>query len=99
MIAIAITPFVKKTSIMIGATDIPSARKVHTKPVPTLGGLAIFISFLIGILLLQPTSEYNFAILVGAFIILLLGVFDDLYNLSARAKFFVQLIVALLIVF
>src|SRR5699024_6732597 len=93
------TPMIKRFSLFIDATDYPSARKVHLKPVPTLCGLAVFISFLIGVFILQPTNDYHIPILVGALLIILLGVFDDLYTLSAKAKFSVQLLVALLIVF
>ena len=44
--SLAITPLVKKLAMKIGATDKPNQRKVHSKIMPRLGGLAIFISFL-----------------------------------------------------
>ncbi len=47
IIVAAIIPFVKKIAIHIGALDIPDERKVHTKPIPRLGGLGIYIGFLI----------------------------------------------------
>src|SRR5699024_12721734 len=52
------------------ATDKPNFRKVHTDPIPTLGGLAIFCSFLIGLLILQPASKYHLSIICGATVIL-----------------------------
>lgn len=94
-----ITPLVKKISLKLDATDKPNVRKVHTEPIPTLGGLAIYFSFLIGLLILQPTSEYHVSIVCGATIILILGVCDDLYNLSPKVKFSFQLLAALLVVF
>src|SRR5699024_1258571 len=72
---------------------------IHKSPTPTLGGLAIFISFIIGVLIMQPAGEYHIAILSGAFVILLLGFFDDLYNLTAKAKFLFQVIAAVIVVF
>lgn len=42
-------PVVKKMAEFIGAMDIPNARKVHTKPIPRLGGLGIYAGFLLGI--------------------------------------------------
>src|SRR5699024_2322962 len=90
---------VKRFSLKIGATDFPSARKVHTHPIPTLGGLAIFFSFIVGVIVLQPVSEYHLAILTGAAVMLALGIFDDLYNLTARSKFTIQLLAAVLVVF
>ena len=41
-----IVPFIKKIAIHVGALDIPNKRKVHSKPMPRLGGLAIFFGFL-----------------------------------------------------
>lgn len=49
--SILITPIVKKLAYKIGATDKPNQRKVHHKIMPRLGGLAIYISFLLGLLL------------------------------------------------
>lgn len=98
-IALIVTPGIMKLSLKIDATDKPNHRKVHTDPVPTLGGLAIFISFLIGLIILQPENSYHLSIVVGAFIIILLGFFDDLYNLSPKIKLFVQILAAVLVVY
>ncbi|MCG3056087.1 hypothetical protein KZ287_28360, partial [Escherichia coli] len=63
-----------------------------------LGGLAIFISFLIGYFLLQPTSPYALAIIIGSFIIIITGVLDDMMELSAKIKLGGQLLAALIVV-
>lgn len=99
VIALIITPFFIKFSLKINATDKPNHRKVHTNPVPTLGGLAIFLSFAIGLVILQPMSKYHLPILTGAVIIVILGLIDDLYDLSPKIKFVLQVIVALLVVY
>ena len=54
--SILITPVVKKLAFKIGATDKPNQRKVHQKIMPRLGGLAIYISFVMGVLITQPHS-------------------------------------------
>ena len=54
--SILITPVVKKLAFKIGATDKPNQRKVHQKIMPRLGGLAIYISFVVGVLITQPQS-------------------------------------------
>ncbi|MGM8366165.1 glycosyltransferase family 4 protein [Virgibacillus sp. W0181] len=94
-----LTPIFIKFSLKINATDKPNHRKVHKDPIPTLGGLAIFTSFLIGILILQPVSNYHLSIVFGAFLIIALGILDDLYNLSPKVKIIVQLAAAFLVVF
>lgn len=99
LIVLLITPIMIKVAVKINATDKPNHRKVHVNPIPTLGGLAIFISFLIGILITQPVSDYHLAIMSGGFLIILLGFFDDLYDLSPKIKFLLQFIAALLVVF
>lgn len=98
LISLLVTPLVIRFSKKVNATDKPDHRKMHKLPIPTLGGLAIFISFFAGLMILQPTSSYHLAIVIGAVIIILLGYFDDLYNLSAKIKFVIQLAVAIMIV-
>ncbi|GIO23414.1 glycosyltransferase family 4 protein [Oceanobacillus sp. J11TS1] len=97
--ALIVTPIVIKYSKKLHITDKPNARKVHQEPIPTLGGIAIAISFIIGLLVLQPTSDFHAAIIIGAGVILILGIFDDIYDLPAKFKFFVQFLVACLVVF
>lgn len=94
-----ITPLIIKLSKKFNAVDKPNQRKVHVGAMPTLGGLAIFFSFIVGLLLVQPQSPYHLAIVIGASIIILLGFFDDLYQLTAKAKFIFQIAAACIVVF
>ncbi|MFI8687527.1 glycosyltransferase family 4 protein [Rossellomorea sp. NPDC077527] len=96
--SILLTPLVKKLAFRIGATDRPNKRKVHQKIMPRLGGLAIFLSFLIGVIILQPYNIYSMAIMAGAAVIILTGVLDDMVELSAKMKLAGQLVAALLVV-
>lgn len=88
LIAFLITPFVKMFALWIGATDTPDDRKVHLTVMPRLGGLAIILSFITGLLIFNPTSNYFWPILTGALLIALTGMLDDLFDLPANAKFF-----------
>lgn len=94
-----IIPFIKKIAFHIGAVDIPNKRKVHTKPMPRLGGLGIYFGFLLGYMLFGQHSETMNSILIGSFIIVLTGVVDDIKPLKASHKFIGQLIAALVVVF
>jgi UDP-GlcNAc:undecaprenyl-phosphate/decaprenyl-phosphate GlcNAc-1-phosphate transferase len=107
--AILLTPIVKKLAFLIGATDKPNQRKVHQKIMPRLGGLAIFLSFLIGVIMIKPSDSYLVAVLgleggihlpiiFGSVIIILTGVFDDIKEISPRIKLLGQVIAALLVV-
>lgn len=97
--SVLLTPVVKNFAIKIGATDKPNQRKVHQKVMPRLGGLAIYISFLIGFLVLQPTSPYLVPILLGSFIIIVTGFLDDLYELSAKWKLLGQIAAASVVIY
>lgn len=99
LFATCITPFVKKIAFHIGAVDLPNARKVHKKPMPRLGGLAIYFGFLLGYMLFGTHSETMNSILIGSFIIVLTGVIDDVKPLKASHKFIGQLVATCIVVF
>lgn len=96
---LVITPLVIKLAIKIGAVDKPNYRKVHAKVMPRLGGLAIFIGAAAGYFAGGLHNEKVTAITVGAILIVILGMLDDKYELSAKVKFLGQIFVASLIVF
>ncbi|UTE77335.1 glycosyltransferase family 4 protein [Rossellomorea sp. KS-H15a] len=98
ILSIVLTPLVKKFAFKIGATDKPNQRKVHQKIMPRLGGLAIFLSFIIGVAILRPDSPYALGIVLGAFVIIITGVLDDMMELSAKVKLLGQIAAALLVV-
>ena len=99
IIVALIIPLVKRIAIHINAMDIPDARKVHTTPIPRLGGLGIFIGFLVGYMIFaQGTVQMN-SILISSFIILLTGMIDDIKPISAKAKLFGQLFASCVVVF
>lgn len=96
LIALMITPLIKKLSIKIGAIDKPNDRKVHTEMMPRLGGLSIYFSFLIGVALFPPDMIDIWPIILGATAIVILGILDDIYSLSAKVKFLGQIGAALI---
>lgn len=86
------TPLVMRIAKFIGAMDIPNERKIHKVPIPRLGGLGIYAGFLLGYMLFgQHTIQMN-AILIGSFIILVLGIFDDIKPIPAKYKLIGQII-------
>ena len=90
LITASFIPVVKKIAEFIGAMDVPNARKVHTKPIPRLGGLGIYTGFLLGYMLFGLHSIQMNAILIGSFIILVTGIFDDIKPVPAKWKFLAQ---------
>ncbi len=94
-----VTPFIIKVANHVGALDIPNKRKVHTVPIPRLGGVGIFLGFLLGYMIYGTPSAIMNSVLIGSFIIVLTGVVDDIKPLDAKTKFIGQLIASLIIVF
>src|SRR5699024_8050067 len=85
---------VKKTNLL----DRSSVRKMHISPMPTFGGLAIFAGFLFWVILLQPESKYHIPILIGAALIIILGVMDDKYQFTPKVKWIGEIVAALIVV-
>ena len=99
LIVVLIVPIIIKIAHHVNALDIPNERKVHKKPMPRLGGLAIFLGFLIGYMVFcKPTVQMN-SILIGSFFIILLGTFDDIKPLTPLIKFGGQLLAAIIVVY
>jgi UDP-GlcNAc:undecaprenyl-phosphate/decaprenyl-phosphate GlcNAc-1-phosphate transferase len=98
LLSVTITPLVKKLAIAIGVTDKPDPRKVHQKIMPRLGGLAIYISFIIGFLALGLLNRETLPIIIGCTIIIITGILDDKFTLSAKVKLLGQIVAAIIVV-
>ncbi|MBQ6907727.1 MAG: undecaprenyl/decaprenyl-phosphate alpha-N-acetylglucosaminyl 1-phosphate transferase [Clostridia bacterium] len=100
LLSYASTPIVKLLAFKIGAIDIPKDnRRMHSKPIARLGGIAIFFGFIVSILCFAEISTNLKGILIGCIVILTLGIFDDIYCLNALLKFVIQIGAALIVVF
>ena len=96
-VAFASTPAVKMLAIRIKAVDVPKDnRRMHKVPIPRMGGLAIFAAFLLSSILFIPLTGQFRAILIGALILVALGIVDDIVALDAKIKFVGQIIAALI---
>ena len=99
VISFIATPLVKKLAYKVGAVDVPKDnRRMHDHPIPRMGGLAIFLGFLLSVLLFLDLDSQMRGMLLGASIIVVLGIFDDIYSLGAKLKFLIQIGAALVAV-
>ncbi len=94
----------KRVAIFLKVLDYPNdKRKIHTKPMPLLGGIGIFLAFLLGYMLFAPKNNLMLSILISAFLIMLLGLFDDMTKsetpMPNKYKIIVQIVVACIVVF
>ena len=98
-LAFAVTPLVKRLAQRVGAMDVPKdERRMHKIPIPRMGGLAIFFAFLIAVLCFAGIDRELRGILLGATIIVVLGILDDILTLKALPKFAVQIVAAVIAV-
>lgn len=105
------TPLVKHIGMASGYVDLPNRRKVHQQPIVRLGGISIFVGTLVALLmvwwmggfvdaqgnLLGPKAEYEiWGVTIGGLAFFIIGLADDLFNLSPFTRLLLQTVVALL---
>ena len=99
IISFAATPVVSSFAKKVGAIDIPDKKRhIHSHPIPRMGGLAIFLGFLLSVLLFANITPQVRGILLGAILIVVVGAIDDVMNLNAWLKFCVQIVAAVIAV-
>lgn len=98
VLALLVTPPVKKLAIRWGALDKPNGRKIHQKVMPRMGGVAIYLSFTAVVLVTQPLTKAVTGLLVGATWIVLVGILDDIKGLSPKVKLLGQITGAVILV-
>ena len=98
LLCFGMTPPVKRFAELIGAVDKPSERRINKVPIPRMGGLAIFLGFVLTVLLFVPLSTQVTGILLGAVIIAVMGAVDDIVSLNAWVKLALQIVAAVVVI-
>lgn len=96
LVAYVMTPPVKRFAEKVGAIDVPrDNRRVHDHPIPRMGGLAIFIGFVLSLIFFVPMSTKVLGLLGGSVIIAVMGGVDDIVSLNPWVKLAGQIVAAL----
>ncbi len=96
LLSFASTPAVRVLAFKIGAIDVPKDnRRMHSKPIPRIGGLAIYLSFGLTCLFFCSYNRELFILLVGGLLMVTLGVLDDVFRLPAIVKFICQIAIGI----
>ncbi|MCL1827896.1 MAG: undecaprenyl/decaprenyl-phosphate alpha-N-acetylglucosaminyl 1-phosphate transferase [Oscillospiraceae bacterium] len=96
-ISFAATPIVKSFAHKVGAMDNPGEmRRIHDRPIPRLGGLAIFLGFLLSVVLFAEIDRQVRGVLTGAVLIVIVGVLDDIISVNAWVKIVFQTAAAII---
>jgi UDP-GlcNAc:undecaprenyl-phosphate GlcNAc-1-phosphate transferase len=99
VVSVALIPLMIRLAPRLGMVDQPDPRKVHTTPIPRVGGVGIVIGSLIPILLWVPLNDDMLAYLFGALVLLVFGLWDDSRELGHYVKFIGQFIAVLAVVY
>ena len=100
LISFAATPMVMSLAYKIKAIDVPKdQRRIHKKPTPLIGGLAIFYGFAVSVLCFATIDSETAAILIGSVIIVTVGIIDDVIEMKAIIKLLCQIIAAAIVVY
>lgn len=101
IVAIGGTPVMRQVALRLGVIDNPAARKIHSNPVPLLGGAAIYVAFILALIFFGDRRYINevVGIFVGATLMSLMGVVDDKWGLGSYVKLTGQLLAAGILVY
>jgi UDP-GlcNAc:undecaprenyl-phosphate/decaprenyl-phosphate GlcNAc-1-phosphate transferase len=105
LVVTALTPLIRRMAVRVGAVDHPSSRRIHESSTPLLGGVAVYLAFLIAIMantagLAAPLvlNEGMLGVLGGGTLLLLVGVLDDIRQVPATVKLVVQIVAAAIVI-
>ena len=91
LLCYVLTPAVTRLAWRIGAVDVPlDGRRMHRRSIPRDGGLAIFLSFLLGITVLNEWDFFLASLAFGCLIMVFVGLADDIFGLGVWAKLLFQ---------
>lgn len=104
LVASVATPVSKKIAFKIGAVAYPNDRSMHEKPMPLAGGMAIYFGFILTVLVFVPWIGHEqmtqfTGLVVGASLITIVGLLDDIYELSPKIRIVFQVLAALIVIF
>ena len=91
------TPLVRTLAVKIGAIDAPDARKVHQVSIPRLGGLAIYIGYMVSLLYSVKDTSSVKGLLIGSVILVAVGIWDDVKQIGPKTKLLGQIVAALML--
>ncbi len=100
VISFCITPIVIKLAYKVNAIDVPKDdRRVHSTPIPRMGGLSIYISFVIVALLsVNKFHSFNYGLIIGCTIIVIGGIIDDIKCLAPKYKLLIQILASICLI-
>ncbi|MEI7027796.1 MraY family glycosyltransferase [Paenibacillus sp. y28] len=79
-----LVPIITRLAVSLSFVDQPNARKIHSRPIPLMGGLAIFIGCAVTVLLFHGTSRVGMVLVLGGSLLVMTGLLDDWFKTKKR---------------
>ena len=99
LVAFSTTPFIKRVAEKLGAMDVPKEdRRIHDHPIPRMGGMAIYLGFILAVLLFVDLNTQVMGLILGATIIIAMGLLDDMVSLNPWVKLAGQFLAAYIVI-
>lgn len=92
------TPICRWLALKLKVLDTPNWRKIHHQPTPLLGGMAVYVAFTSSLLLNGVFLPGMKILLLGATLIFVMGLWDDIRPITALSKFILQILISLLVI-
>jgi len=86
-------------AMRIGLVDVPNSRKVHATAIPIVGGLALYLMAIALLLVTKNINLFTFHLIIAAGMVVLVGLLDDLFQLTALWRFSVQIVASLVVIY
>ncbi len=97
--SLVFTPIVRKIMIKLGILDMPNLSRWHKEPIALMGGIAIFLSFMLSVFLRITFNREIIVVLTGGGVIFFVGLFDDLRGMPAKIKFLMEVVIAVTVTY
>lgn len=98
LVTLLLVQMLRKAAPQIGLVDKPGGRKHHKQAIPVVGGLAMFIGFTLAIWALGQPLQDHYGLLAGMALLVVVGMLDDRYDVSARSRLLVQIAAVVLMI-
>ena len=98
VVTMALIPLLARVAGRLNVLDDPESRKVHSQPIPRVGGIAMVAGTVLPLWLWLPMDPTLLGYLLAVIVLLVFGIWDDRVNLGALTKFSGQLIAVLIII-
>jgi UDP-GlcNAc:undecaprenyl-phosphate GlcNAc-1-phosphate transferase len=96
--AVVLTPLVIRAALYLGILDYPGGRKTHPKPIPRIGGAAVFAAIIFTCLRNLQFSSELIGLILGSSVIYIVGLIDDIHPLSATIRIMGQIVACAILI-